>query len=321
MKIGMTFATGYEFRVARHTNSLTAIIHWRSNNQAALVAAAAEHLLCEAGITANSKNPPAQEKHAHFAMLDHVTGLLRDVRLPNNVRHAFLNAMDVLHIAISCFHGNPGLAVSLSVASIEAGAECFFGKDRSQLLNEKETGEIKAADSLGKALKKNYKEMLSKEDFDFIGTLVGNTKTLYHEQRHYTLRKFLVFCDKFAPFHLWDELARHPYYEIPGGNNLIMMQSPFSATPSQIDEADLRTLLEETYAFRNKYVHCAQQPAALATSTPDTYFETLFGFDEECIRRAIKPALIIGIARKALVSWLEHSLVSSQGSSQSASLI
>jgi hypothetical protein len=321
IKIGLTFVSGYEFRVSKHSNNVSAPAYWHANSQLPLAAAAAEHLLCNSGITANAKNPPAEEKQAHIQALDHVTGLLRDERLPDNVRHAFLNAMDVLHIAISCAQDNPGLAVSLSVASIEAGAECFFGKDRSQLLNEKEAGEMKAADSLGKALKVNYKELLSKEESDFIGTLVGNTKTLYHEQRHYTMRKFLLFCDKFAPCDLWDELARHPYFEIPGGNNLTMPQSPFSAAPSQIDKADLRTLLEETYAFRNKYVHCALQPAALATPTPDTYFETFFDFDEECFGRAIKPVLIIGIARKALVAWLEQTIASCQVSAQPASLI
>jgi hypothetical protein len=100
-----------------------------------------------------------------------------------------------------------------------------------------------------------------------------------------------------------------------------MPQSPFSAAPSQIDKAGLKTLLEETYAFRNKYVHCARQPDALATPSLDIYFETFFDSEEECVIRAIKPALIIGIARKALVSWLEQSLASSQPSAHPASLI
>jgi len=311
IKIGLTFVSGYEFRVSKHSNNVSAPAHWYCKSEHPIAAAAAEHLLCNLGITANDKNPPAEEKLAHIQTLDYVTGLLRDGRLLDNVRHAFLNAMDVLHIAISCAHHNPGLAVSLSVASIEAGAECFFGKDRSQLLKENEAGEIKAADSLGKAFKIKYKGLISKEESDSIGTLVGNTKTLYHEQRHYTMRKFLLFCEKFAPCHLWDALARHPYFEIPGGNNLMMPQSPFSAAPFQIEKSDLNTLLEETYAFRNKYIHCALQPAALATPTPDTYFEIFFDFNKECFRRAMKPALIIGIARKALVAWLEHSLASS----------
>ena len=321
IKTGMTFISGYEFRVSKHSDNVSAPVHWHAQSQHPLAVAAAEHLLCNSGITANSKNPPVEEKQAHTKALNHITGLLRDERLPDNVRRAFLNAMDVLHIAISCAQDNLGLAVSLSVASIEAGADCFYGKDRSRLLNASEAGEIKAAESLGRVFAEKYGKTLPKEDLELIGKLVGNTKTLIHDQRHYTKRKFLLFCENFAPYHLWNALARHPYFEIPGGKNLMMPQSPFSAAPSQIAEADLRKLLEQTYAFRNKYVHCALQPAALATPSLDVYFETFFDFDEECFCRAIKPALIIGIARKALVAWLEHSLASSQASSQPASLI
>lgn len=321
IKTGLTFVSGYEFRVSKHSNNVSAPAHWHAKSQHPLAAAAAEHLFCNSGITTNAKNPPAEEKQAHIEALDYITGVLRDERLPDNVRHAFLNAMDVLHIAISCANDNPGLAVSLSVASVEAGADCFYGKDRSKLLNADEVGDIKAAESLGKVFMDKHREALSKEDLALIGKLVGNTKTLIHDQRHYTKRKFLLFCEKFAPYSLWDTLARHPYFEIPGGSNLMMPQSSLSAAPSQIAEADLRTLLEETYTLRNKYVHCALQPAALATPTLDTYFETLFDFNEECFRRAIKPALIIGIARKALVTWLEQSLVSSQASAHLSSLI
>ena len=153
-----------------------------------------------------------------------------------------------------------------------------------------------------------------------ISDLVGNTKTLYKE-RFYTKRKFLLFCEDFAPYREWDALARYPYFEIPGGNNLIMPQSPFSAAPSQIAESDLRTLLEETYVFRNKYMHCVRQPAALTTPSLDTYFETLFDWEDKCRRRAIKPALLIGIARSALVNWLAQSVDLSQPSAQPASLI
>ena len=321
IKTGMTFVSGYEFKVSKHLTNVSAPAHWHAKSQHPLAAAAAEHLLCNSGITTNAKNPPAEEKQAHIEALDYITGLLRDERLPDNVRHAFLNAMDVLHIAIFCAHDNPGLAISLSVASVEAGADCFCGKDRSKLLNADEVGDIKAAESLGKVFMDKHREALSKEDLALIGKLVGNTKTLIHDQRHYTKRKFLLFCEKFAPYPLWDTLARHPYFEIPGGSNLMMPQSSFSAAPSQIAEADLKTLLEETYTLRNKYVHCALQPAALSTPTLDTYFETFFDFDEECFRRAIKPALIIGIARKALVTWLEQSLASSQESAQTASFI
>lgn len=320
IKTGMTFVSGYEFRVSKHSNNVSAPAHWHAKRQDPLAVAAAEHLLCSSGITANAKNPPAEEKQAHIEALNYITGLLRDERLPDNVRRAFLNAMGILQIAISSAHDNPGLAVSLSVASIETGADCFFGKDRSRLYNSSERQEMENAASLSKKIKATCKQLLSKDELELAGKLAGNTKQLYHE-RFYTKRKFLLFCEEYAPFVAWDALARHPYFEIPGGEDLMKVQSPFSAAPSEIPETDLRALLEETYSFRNKYVHCAQQPAALATPTPDTYFETFFDFDEECARRAIKPALIIGIARKALVAWLEHSLASSQASSQPASFI
>ena len=320
VKIGMTFVSGYEFRVSKHVTNASTTAHWHSSNQRLLAAAAAEHLLCYSGITANFRNPPAQEKLAHAEALNYITGLLRDVRLLENVRHAFLNAMDILHIAISYVHNNPGLAVSLSVASIEAAADCFFGKDKSRLLKADEREQIEAAARFAKGIKEKCNELLSEDELDLISDLVGNTKTLYKE-RFYTKRKFLLFCEDFAPYREWDALARHPYFEIPGGNNRIMPQSPFSAAPSQIAESDLRTLLEETYVFRNKYMHCARQPAALTTPSLDTYFETLFDWEDKCRRRAIKPALLIGIARSALVNWLAQSVDFSQPSAQPASLI
>jgi hypothetical protein len=86
-------------------------------------------------------------------------------------------------------------------------------------------------------------------------------------------------------------------------------------------EGELRTLLEETYGFRNKYVHCARQPAALASPSLDTYFETFFDWETGRQRRAIKPALLIGVARKALVGWLEQSLLQSRPRVQAASSV
>ena len=153
VKIGMTFVSGYEFRVSKHVTNASTTAHWHSSNQRLLAAAAAEHLLCYSGITANFRNPPAQEKLAHAEALNYITGLLRDVRLLENVRHAFLNAMDILHIAISYVHNNPGLAVSLSVASIEAAADCFFGKDKSRLLKADEREQIEAAARFAKGIK------------------------------------------------------------------------------------------------------------------------------------------------------------------------
>ena len=320
IKIGLTFVSGYEFRVARHTTNIVATVHWHSPNQHALAAAASEYFLCGAGITANAKNPPTEEKQAHSRSLDYVTGLLRNESLSDNVRQAFLNAMETLHIAISCAQDNPGLAVSLSVASIEAGADCFFGSDRSRLFNDNEREELEVAANFTQGLREKHGGMISKEDYKFISKLSKVMKTLYQE-RFYTKRKFLIFSEEHAPYHTWDALARHPYLEIPGGHGLIKPQSPFSAMPSQMHEDELRALLEETYGFRNKYVHCARQPAALASPSLDTYFETFFDWDTGCERRAIKPALLIGIARKALVGWLEQSVPQSRPSEQAASSV
>ena len=95
IKTGMTFVSGYEFRVSKHSNNVSAPAHWYAKSQHPLAAAAAEHLLCNSGIITNAKNLPAKEKQVHIEALDYVTGLLRDERLLDNVRHAFLNAMDV----------------------------------------------------------------------------------------------------------------------------------------------------------------------------------------------------------------------------------
>lgn len=320
IKIGLTFVSGHEFRVARHTTNVVATAHWHTPNQQALAAAASEYFLCGAGITANAMNPPTEEKQAHNSSLDYLTGLLRDESLSENVRQTFLNAMETLHIAISCAQDNPGLAVSLTVASIEAGADCFFGSDRNRLLNDDEREDMEAAAIFTQDLREKHGGMISKEDYRFISKLAKRTKVLYQE-RFYTKRKFLIFTEEHAPYCTWDALARHPYLEIPGGHGLIRPQSPFSAMPSQVHEDELRTLLEETYGFRNKYVHCARQPAALASPSLDTYFETFFDWEtgREC--RAIKPALLIGIARKALVGWLEQSLLQGRPRVQAASSV
>jgi hypothetical protein len=297
-----------------------ATCHWHSANQHGLTSAAAEYFLREAGIMPNAKDPPAEEKQEHCRCLNYVTGLLREESLSDNVRQAFLNAMETLHIATSCAQDNPGLAVSLSVASIEAGADCFFGSDRSRLLNDDEREDLEAAAIFTQGLRKKHGGMISKEDYRFISKLAKKTKALYQE-RFYTKRKFLIFIEEYAPYCTWDELARHPYLEIPGGHGLIKPQSPLSAMPSQMHEGELRTLLEETYGFRNKYVHCARQPAALASPSLDTYFETFFDWETGRQRRAIKPALLIGVARKALVGWLEQSLLQSRPRVQAASSV
>jgi hypothetical protein len=321
VKIGMTFVSGYEFRVAKHTTNIAAVAHWSSNNQPALYAAAAEHLLSYSGISATGKSPPKEEKRDHILALNHVMTLLRNERLPQKVRYAFLSAMDVLHLSIVQAGLNPGLSVSLAVVSIEAGADCFFsGRSYKSFLKTEEQSDLDSATSFKQAFVEKHKGLLSDEEAKTVDLLVGKTKSFY-KNSFYTKRKFLLFCEEHAPYQLWDALARHPYLEIPGGQSLVKPQSPFSATPSQMTEAELKTLLEETYAFRNKYVHCARQPDALATPSLDIYFETFFDSEEECVIRAIKPALIIGIARKALVSWLEQSLASSQPSAHPALLI
>ncbi|MFO0017101.1 MAG: hypothetical protein ACK52U_11165 [Synechococcaceae cyanobacterium] len=207
----MTFASGYEFRVAQHITNTTTSLLWNEADRALIEAAASEYLQCYSGITQNVKDPPASEKSKHFGLLDDLTKLLRDDNLPNRVRLAFLNAMDLLHLSIASCHSNPGLSISLAVVALEAGADCFFsGSKYTQFLSAEEQTNLNKVAGFKQQFQDNYNCILTSEDNKVVSLMTGATKSFFSE-RYYTKRKFLRFCEKFAPSTIWNDPARHPY--------------------------------------------------------------------------------------------------------------
>jgi hypothetical protein len=110
--------------------------------------------------------------------------------------------------------------------------------------------------------------------------------------------------ENYAPYGTWDSLARHPWFDLPGGEYLIHAEPPWSQQPSRLPDEDLQKLLRDTYRYRSNYVHSALQPPGSGPSTTSTYFEMIVDWNTGNATRVIKLALLFGIARKCLLAWL-----------------
>jgi hypothetical protein len=220
--------------------------------------------------------------------------------------------MELLARAISLQKADHGLALSLSVAAIESAADARYANLKpKEFFNQQEEEEIGKFRDFVHSLRDDNPGIYKKHK-SALRRIV--TRTIdYFEKQFYSTRKFTRFVESYAPYSMWDSLARHPYFDLPGGEYLIHPDPPGSLRPSSIPEADLERLLRDTYGYRSKYVHCALQPPGSIASSTSTYFETIVGWGKGGMVRVIKLSLLFGIARKCLLTWLvEESLLNGE---------
>jgi len=211
--------------------------------------------------------------------------------------------MELLARGISLKEVDHGLALSLTVAAIEAAADAQYMNLKSvDFLNQQEKEEVEQFRGLVHSLRDDH-PALYKQHRSALRRIVNRTIDFFRNQ-FYSTRKFIRFVERYAPYTVWDSLARHPYFDLPGGEHLIHAEPTWSLRPSGLPDEDLQGLLRDTYGYRSKYVHCALQPPGSGTTTTSTYIETIFDWDSDRAIRVIKLSLLFGIARKCLLTWL-----------------
>ncbi len=95
--------------------------------------------------------------------------------------------------------------------ALEAGADCCLsGSKYTQYLSAEAKTSLNKVAGLKQQFQNNYNCALTSEDNKVVSLMTGATKRLFSE-RYYAKRKFLRFCEKFAPSTIWNDLARHPY--------------------------------------------------------------------------------------------------------------
>jgi hypothetical protein len=153
--------------------------------------------------------------------------------------------MELLARAITLKQVDHGLTLSLTVAAIEAAADAHFAETKPvEFLNQQENEEVERFRGLVHSLRGDH-PIFAKQHKSALKEIVSRTIGFYRIQFHST-RKFTRFVECYAPFTVWDSLARHPYFDLPGGENLIHPEPPMSIRPSALNEVSLRKLLKGT---------------------------------------------------------------------------
>jgi hypothetical protein len=211
--------------------------------------------------------------------------------------------MELLSRAISLQQVDHGLALSLTVAAIEAAATVRYdGLTPEDFFIQQEKEEVDRFSEFVHSLRNDH-PTIYKQHRSAIRKIVRRTIKFF-EGKHYSTRKLIRFVETYAPYETWDSLARHPWFDLPGGEYLVHAEPPWSQQPSRLQDEDLRKLLRDTYGYRSNYVHSALQPPGSAATTSSTYFEVINDWNTGKSKRVIKLALLFGIARKCLLAWL-----------------
>ena len=300
LAISLTFITGYRFGFAINIPSHK-LLNQLTEEQKRL--AGLEMPLMTPGNRSNHIVPSVSDYDQYISTLHRLTASLKSPQLESGKRDQILRSMELLARAITLKQVDHGLTLSLTVAAIEAAADAHFAEIKPvEFLNQQENEEVERFRGLVHSLRGDH-PIFAKQHKSALKEIVSRTIGFYMIQFHST-RKFTRFVEYYAPFTIWDSLARHPYFDLPGGENLIHPEPPMSIRPSALNEVSLRKLLKDTYGYRSKYVHCALQPPESSTITTSTYIETIFDWDGDRSIRVIKLSLLFGIARKCLLTWL-----------------
>lgn len=300
LAISFIFITGYKFGFAINIPN-HASLNQLTKDQKRLTGL--ELPLITSGNRCNHIVPSDSDYDQYVSTLRQLTTFLRSPQLEPGKRNQILRSMELLARAISLQQVDHGLALSLTVAAIEAAAEAHYANLKPvEFLNQQEKEEVEQFRGLVHSLRDDNSDVY-KQHKSALRRIVSRTIDFFRNQ-FYSTRKFIRFVEGYAPYATWDSLARHPYFDLPGGEHLIHPEPPWSLRPSRLPEEDLQRLLKDTYGYRSKYVHCALQPPGGGTTTTTTYFEKIFDWSSGSQTSVIKLSLLFGIARKCLLTWL-----------------
>lgn len=300
LAISLTFITGYKFGFARNIPSHISLDQLTEAQQRL---AGIELPLITSGNRCNHIVPSETDYHQYISTLCQLAELLRSPQLASIKRKSILQSMELLSGAISGQQDDHGLALSLTVAAIEAAATVRYkGLASEDFFNQQEKEEVDRFREFVHSLRNDH-STIYKQHRSAIRIIVRRAIEFF-EGKHHSTRKLIRFVETYAPYETWDSLARHPWFDLPGGEYLIHAEPPWSQRPSRLSDQDLRKLLRDTYSYRSNYVHSALQPPGSAATTTSTYFEVINDWDSGKSTRVIKLALLFGIARKCLLAWL-----------------
>jgi hypothetical protein len=300
LAISLTFVTGYRCGFAANTPNYTSLDQL---TEAQKQLAGLELPLITSGNCCNHIVPSDPDYEHYVNTLRQLTLFLKSPQLEPGKREQILRSMELLARAISLQKVDHGLALSLTVAAIEAAADAHYADLKPvEFLNQQENGEVDKFKSFVHSLRVDNADIY-RQHKSALRRIVSRTID-YFANQFYSTRKFIRFVERYAPYATWDSLARHPYFDLRGGEQLIHPEPPWSQRPSGISEEGLERLLKDTYGYRSKYVHCALQPPGAGATTTSTYFEKIFDWNSECETSVIKLSLLFGIARKCLLTWL-----------------
>jgi hypothetical protein len=300
LAISFTFITGYKFGFAVNTTNLVSL---NQLTEAQKRHAGLELPLITSGNRCNHIVPSDFDYDQYISTLRQLIAFLRSPQLQPGKRDQILRSMELLARAITLKQVDHGLTLSLTVAAIEAAADAHYANIKPvEFLNQQENEEVERFKGLVHSLRGDH-PILYKQHKSALREIVSRTIGFFKNQ-FYSTRKFIHFVERYSPYTVWDFLARHPYFDLPGGEYLIHPEPPLSIRPSVLADEELRKLLKNTYGYRSKYVHCALQPPGSGVATTSTYIETIFDWDSDRAIRVIKLSLLFGIARNCLLTWL-----------------
>ena len=300
LAISLTFITGYKCGFVINIPS-NMPLDYLTEAQKRL--AGLELPLITSGNRCNHIVPSGPDYDQYISTLFQLTDFLRSPQLEPKSREQILRSMELVARAISLQHDDHGLALSLTVAAIEAAATVRYdGLASEDFFIQQENEDVDRFSEFVHSLRNDH-PTIYRQHRSAIRKIVRRTIEFF-EGKHYSTRKLIRFVETYAPYVTWDSLARHPWFDLPGGEYLIHAEPPWSQQPSRLPDEDFQKLLRDTYRYRSNYVHSALQPPGSAAPTSSTYFEVIHDWNTGKSTRVIKLALLFGIARKCLLAWL-----------------
>jgi len=300
LAISLTFITGFKFGYASNIPNHLLLGNMTDEGKRL---AGLQLPLITSGNRCNLVSPTDHDYNKYISTLCYLTEFLRSPRLESKTREQILRSMELVARAISLQQDDHGLALSLIVAAIEAAATVRYdGLASDDFFIQQEKEEVERFSGFVHSLRNDH-PAIYRQHRSAMRKIVRRTIEFF-EGKHYSTRKLIRFVESYAPFGTWDSLARHPWFDLPGGEYLIHAEPPWSQQPSRLPVEDLQKLLRDTYRYRSNYVHSALQPPGSGVPTTSTYFEMIVDWNTGKTTRIIKLSLLIGIARKCLLAWL-----------------
>jgi len=228
---------------------------------------------------------------------DFITSLFK---IDYNVYINIMQTVRLMHLSLMNKREDFGLSYFLAVASIESIAQKVITRNKVKAKNELD----------------NKWQIKSENDEDFAALYKAYKESRGNNQ--YIKERYIKFIKLYSPFEKWEEYVKHPYSELYDSvkeihndydNQRLLTKNWFEKYPSDLSDAELESILSDSYKYRSFFVHQGQQPPH-NDPNPSYYrfFQECRSYQNGKYEDKVLPnyELIISISKFSLLNYIKE---------------